>query len=155
MRACCRRPGVLPGTCPGLRLFSVWETGYREHAPCGPSAVYESVTPGLQPRWLSAFESIRRYRQTRPDQTQEPRCACEKRGEQFWGRLALILNLRRVLNPVYTKISPLTTWAIGHCSCGMKRPSGRNNLYEPQNRSSVSPRAGSRPHNSAATRLNS
>ena len=50
---------------------------------------------------MTAFDSIRRYRQTRPDQTQKPRCACEKRGEQFRGRLALIFNLRRVLNPVY------------------------------------------------------
>ena len=34
---------------------------------------------------------------------------------------------------------PATTSAIGHCSCGMNVPSGRNNLNEPQNRLSVSP----------------
>jgi len=34
-----------------------------------------SVTSRPQPGWMTAFDSIRRYRQTRPDQTQKPRCA--------------------------------------------------------------------------------
>ncbi len=46
-------------------------------------------------------------------------------------------------------IFPETTHAIGHWSWGMKLPSGRNILIEPQNRSLLSPRAGVRPHNSA------
>ena len=50
-------------------------------------------------------------------------------------------------------ILPETTSAMGHCSWGIKLPSGRNILNEPQNRSSVSPNAGSRPHSSAAWRL--
>jgi len=29
--------------------------------------------------------------------------AREKRGERFWGRLALILKIRRVRDPVYTR----------------------------------------------------
>ena len=50
---------------------------------------------------------------------------------------------------------PATTSAMGHCSCGMYVPSGRNNLNEPQKRLSVSPTTGSQPHNSTARRLNS
>ena len=45
---------------------------------------------------------------------------------------------------------PRRTSAIGHWSCGMKLPSGRNILNEPQNRSSGSSTAGSRPHNATA-----
>ncbi len=52
-------------------------------------------------------------------------------------------------------ILPDRTSAMGHCSWGMKVPSGRCNLYEPQKRSSVSPGLGVRPHNSVARGLKS
>jgi hypothetical protein len=52
-------------------------------------------------------------------------------------------------------VRPASTSAMGHWSCGMKLPSSvRNILNEPQNRSSTSSSAGSRPHNAAAWRLN-
>ena len=87
-----RRPGVLPGTCPGLRLF-----GVRTQDSAAPGA---TATPALRSprprdgagrrRWATPTASIS---STRP---RSVRSACKTRGERFWGRRASIPKVRRI-----------------------------------------------------------
>lgn len=74
----CRRPGVLPGTCPGLRLFGVQTQHSARAAPssAGPAL----VTSRAPSRGRTAFGSTRRRGSTRPDGSPLiPPCARKQR----------------------------------------------------------------------------
>ena len=106
----CRRPGVLPRMCPGLRLFSVRD----QHSAHRPPSYAGPALRSHRERRLDV-----RRRCVQPDAvaehvriSPETPCARKQRGEQFRGRCALTIRMTRVYNPIH-RWFPQGRWPSG------------------------------------------